>query len=247
MRVIAIYNIKGGVGKTATAVNMAYLSARAGAQTLLWDLDPQGAATFYFRVKPKLRGGIKKLIKGRRPIQRSIRETDFDALDLLPADFSNRHFDLALEATGKSNKRLAKLLRPLARTYDHIYLDCAPSISVVSEGVFAAADALLVPTIPTTLSLRTLDQLTRHLDHEPPPRPRVLPFFCMVDRRKALHRSVLANGSADHEFLEARIPYASVVEQMGEHRAPLASYAPTAEATRAYEALWHETHARAGS
>jgi len=56
MRILASYNIKGGVGKTATAVNLAYLAANAGMRTLVWDLDPQGAASFYFRIKPKVKG-----------------------------------------------------------------------------------------------------------------------------------------------------------------------------------------------
>ena len=56
-RVLATYNIKGGVGKTSAAVNLAFLAARDGAPTLLWDLDPQGGSTYLFRVKPKVRGG----------------------------------------------------------------------------------------------------------------------------------------------------------------------------------------------
>ena len=62
MLIIACYNIKGGVGKTATAVNLAYLTAGFGARTLVWDLDPQGAASFYFRIKPRVKGGAKNLL-----------------------------------------------------------------------------------------------------------------------------------------------------------------------------------------
>ena len=68
MRIYAIYNIKGGVGKTTTAVNLAFLAAESGLRTVLWDLDPQGAASFMFRVKPKVKGGGKALIKGKRPL-----------------------------------------------------------------------------------------------------------------------------------------------------------------------------------
>jgi cellulose biosynthesis protein BcsQ len=188
VRVFATYNIKGGVGKTATAVNLAYLAAASGARTLIWDLDPQGAATFYFRIRAKIKGGGKKLVRGRSDLDFLIRGTDFEGLDLLPADFSYRHMDLALEKTKKPTKRLARLLQPLAAEYDYLFLDCAPSISLVSESVFVAADALLVPTIPTTLSLRTLDQLCRYLDERQRRRPMVMPFFCMIDRRKSLHR-----------------------------------------------------------
>jgi len=248
VRTIAVYSIKGGVGKTATAVNLAHLSSLAGARTLIWDLDPQGAATFYFRVKPKVRGGIKKLIGGKKKLDRFVRGTDYDDLDLLPADFSNRNFDLVLDATRKPTKRLAKRIRPLAGDYDHLYIDCAPSISLVSEGVFNAADALLVPIIPTTLSLRALDQLLRHLDDEGVKKLRVLPFFCMVDRRKTMHREISKTETAGkHSFLETRIPYSSQVEKMGLRRAPLAAYDGECDAARSYEALWREVMDGTGS
>ena len=245
MKVLATYNIKGGVGKTATAVNLAYLAAASGDRTLIWDLDPQGAATFYFRIRAKIKGGGKKLVRGRSDLDSLIRGTDFDGLDLLPADFSYRNMDLALEGTKKPTKRLARLLQPLAAEYDTLFLDCAPSISLVSESVFVAADALLVPTIPTTLSLRTLDQLCRHLDARDKRRPMVIPFFCMIDRRKALHRRISeATDSGTHGMLETRIPYSSVVEQMGLHRAPLAVFAGNSPPAKAYEELWREIGTR---
>ena len=95
MKVLATYNIKGGVGKTATAVNLAYEAASRGNRVLVWDLDPQGAATFYFRVQPKVKGGGKALVSGRRELDEVIKATDYDNLDLVPADFSIRNLDLA--------------------------------------------------------------------------------------------------------------------------------------------------------
>jgi cellulose biosynthesis protein BcsQ len=245
VKILAVYNIKGGVGKTTTAVNLAWLSAREGARTLVWDLDPQGAASFYFRIRPKVKG-VPRLIRRRYDPRLRVRGTDFDRLDLLPADFSYRNLDLLLSVTRKPRKRLRKLLRPLAEAYDHIFLDCAPSISLVSEGVFVAADALVVPTIPTTLSLRTLDQLTVHLESmKDGQRPRVLPFFCMVDQRRSLHRNVSEDGASGRiRFLRTRIPSSSVVERMGVKRAPLGTYARGAAAARAYEELWAEIKQR---
>ena len=248
MKVFATYNIKGGVGKTATAVNLAYLSAREGARTLVWDLDPQGAATFYFRIKPKVKGGSKKLVRGKRSIDLTIRGTDFEGLDLLPADFSYRHMDLDLERTKRPQQQLARLLLPLALQYDHLFLDCPPSISLVSEGVFVATDILIVPTIPTTLSLRTLKQLYRHLEERPSRRPQMLPFFCMVDRRKVLHRHVCEYAREQGlGFLATEIPYSANVERMGVQRSPLHACAPRDRAARAYRALATETFARLAS
>ena len=246
MKVFATYNIKGGVGKTATAVNLAYLSAREGARTLVWDLDPQGAATFYFRIQPKVKGGSKKLVKGKRSIDLTIRGTDFEGLDLIPADFSYRHMDLDLERTKRPTKQLARLLMPLSLQYDHLILDCPPSISLVSEGVFVAADVLLVPTIPTTLSLRTLHQLHQHLRQRAADRLQILPFFCMVDRRKKLHRQLTASpGKMPTPMLRTEIPYSSVVEQMGTRRAPAFTYAGSSRAAMAYRKLWDEIRDRA--
>jgi cellulose biosynthesis protein BcsQ len=241
VQILATYNIKGGVGKTASTVNLAYLAARGGIRTLVWDLDPQGAASWYFRIKPRIKGGGGKLIQGKTDPDSRIKATDFPGLDLLPADFSYRHLDLELDQTRKPVKQLRKVLSPLAREYDLVLIDCAPSISLVSESVFRAANALLVPTIPTPLSLRTLSQLLRSIQKLRVKRLGVFPFFCMVDRRKALHR-----GTADLAaeipipFLRSQIPYSSLVEQMGAHRAPIHTYARTTHPARAYEELWRE-------
>jgi len=246
MKVLAAYNIKGGVGKTTTAVNLAYLSARAGARTLVWDLDPQGAASFYFRIKPKIKGGGKRLFRKERNLEPLIRGTDFDRLDLLPSDFSFRKVDLFLSRTRNPNRTMSRLLRPLRKSYDYLVLDCAPGISLVSESIFFAADALLVPTLPTTLSLRTLEQVRRHLeDMKARRRPMLLPFFSMVDTRRALHRDVCARkDEAFAGFLDTRIPSSSSVERMGLQRAPLPSYAPKSPASLAYESLWDEVRKR---
>jgi cellulose biosynthesis protein BcsQ len=107
VKIFATYNIKGGVGKTTAAVNLAYLSAADGCRTLLWDLDPQGAASFLFRIKPRVKGGGKALIRGTKALDDAIKGTDFDHLDLLPADFTYRNMDLLLG--GGDKKHLAGL------------------------------------------------------------------------------------------------------------------------------------------
>lgn len=244
MQLLAVYNLKGGVGKTATAVNLAYLSARDGYRTLLWDLDPQGAASFYFRIKPRIDGKLRHLIRGKITPEALVKGTDFERLDLLPADFSYRHMDLVLNETGKPERRLGRLLRPLAPQYDHLVLDCPPGISLVSESIFGVAGLLLVPLLPTPLSLRTFTQLRQYLKHQPFPDLSVLAFFTMVDRRKRLHREVCTAFLDRDDFLKTTIPYASVVERMGVEQAPLPHYAPRTEAAQAYEALWAELRGR---
>ncbi len=242
MRVLATYSIKGGVGKTATAVNLAYLAARAGLSTLVWDLDPQGSATWLFRIRAKVKGGGRALVRGTRLADGAIKGTDFESLDVLPADFSYRHLDLDLDEAGKPRRRLARVLAPVADDYDLVVLDCPPGISLVSESIFAAADALLVPLVPTTLSLRTLDQLRAFVTgNDDVGRLAVLPFFSMVDRRKRLHRDVIESlVGPRHGMLAAAVPTSSDVERMGVHRAPVPVFAPRSRATAAFEALWSE-------
>lgn len=247
MKIVATYNIKGGVGKTAAAVNLAHRAALEGNRVLVWDLDPQGAATFYFRVKPKVKGGGEALVHGRRELDRVVKATDFANLDLVPADFSYRNLDLVLDEAHKPLGRLRKLLRPLARDYDVVVLDCPPSISLASESVFRASDALVVPVIPTTLSARTLDQLEDFVAGHPDVvrRLKVLPFFSMVDARKRLHRELMAELREQRpELLAAQIPAATDVERMGVHRAPVAAFAPQSRSARSYAVLWAEVRER---
>jgi len=246
MKVLATYNIKGGVGKTAAAVNLAYLAAAEGARTLVWDLDSQGAASFYFRVKPKVKGGSEAIITGRRALDRAIKGTDYDNLDLIPADFSYRNMDIELGETKKRKRRIDLLVRPLAKHYDYVFLDCPPSISLVSENVFRAADALLIPLIPTTLSMRTFDQLDGFLaEHPGRKRQQLMAFFSMVDNRKNLHRELVEQvGVARSDVLDAQIPATSDIERMGVHRSPVTAAAPRSRSAVAYQALWSEIVAR---
>lgn len=247
MKVLATYNIKGGVGKTSAAVNLGALAAGSGLRTLVWDLDPQGAASYLLRVRPKVKGGGGKLVRGRTDVAELLRGSDVEGLDLLPADFSYRNMDLALEGAGKPTRRLGRVLAPLADDYDLAVLDCQPSISLTSESVFDAADALVVPLIPSTLTMRTFEQLEQFVAEQVERPPQIIAFFSMVDRRKRLHREVVESFPLTRDDVaRTAIPAASAIELMGVRRCPVVVDAPHSLAGRAYTALWAEVRERMG-
>src|SRR5437763_142046 len=176
--------------------------------------------------------------------------TDFAGIDLIPSDFSFRNLDVVLDAAKDPGHSLARVVRPLTKRYDHVFLDCPPSISRLSENVFNAADALLVPIIPTTLSLRALDQLDAFLARRAAGgkgvrSPLVLPFFSMVDRRKKLHRELIEDLCLAHpDILRTAVPSSAAVERMGAHQSPVAAFDHRCGAVTAYAGLWDEVLAR---
>jgi cellulose biosynthesis protein BcsQ len=241
MTIVAMYNMKGGVGKTTCAVNLAYLFAASGRQTLIWDLDAQAASTFALRVKPEVAQFGKPALRNAQVFREAIRETDYLNLDLLPADFSYRNLDRFLHQLEDPQRVMRQMLAQLAAAYDLVLLDCPAGFSALSEAVIACADVLLVPTIPTTLSMRTLLRLAQSLN---PNGPALLPFVSMVDRRKALHASLSRWAERHPElFLREQIPYASSVEQTSVRRAPIATYDASDPAAKAFSALWREVDA----
>jgi cellulose biosynthesis protein BcsQ len=241
MLIVASYSIKGGVGKTSAAVNLAYLSARHGRRTLLWDLDPQAATTYLLRVRPEVQGGARRLFGGRWAVDGLLKGTDFDGLDLLPADFSYRSMDLALDAARKPRRRLERMLSPLADDYDVVILDCPPSVSLLSENVLRAADLVLSPIIPSTLSVRTYDQLLAFIEDSGQGPGRVAGFLSMVDRRRTLHRRMVDElPAARPGILPIVVPSSSLIERMGDERSPVAAWAPRSAPARAYTELWGE-------
>lgn len=241
MRVVSCYSIKGGVGKTATSVNMAYMAAESGMRTLLIDLDPQGASSFYFRVKPSKKQQGKRFINASQSLLKQIKASDFENLDIIPAHLSFRNFDALLSQLKKSNKRLNKTFSKLADEYDLVILDCPPTISYLSEAVFTASDIIFVPVIPTTLSERTYEQLLEFFNKKDYPKKRIVPFFTMVQPQKSLHKNTMQTMQDRYSrFLKTAIPFSVDVESMGEHRAPVAVFARYRPANKAYQSLWLE-------
>ena len=244
MTVLALYSNKGGVGKTAAAVNLSYLAAQSGWKTLLIDLDPQSSATFYLRVKPKLKARARGLTTKGAPIEKSIKGSDYPNLDILPADFSHRQLDLTFDQFKKRRRQLARVFKPLSKEYDLLIIDAPPTINLLAENIFEVADALLVPIVPTPLSVRTYGQLQEFLQKTEIDTS-LWSFLSMVDRRKKLHRKLAASLPMEIPcLLSASIPLLSTVERMGIYREPAPAFAPQSRAAAAYQALWLELEAR---
>ena len=240
MAIIAVYNIKGGVGKTATSVNLSYLSADSGKKTLLCDMDPQGSASYYFRIKPPKKLSVDKLLGGGKGVARSIRGTDYQNLDMLPADFTYRNLDLALDDFKKSTQRICKILKPLEQEYDNVFIDCPPNITLLSENIFQAADILLTPFIPTTLSMLSFEKLLDFFKTTGLDKKKLYMFFSMVEKRKKMHVDMMARFAGRKQVLSQAIPFLADVEKMGIFRKPVLEIAPSSPASRAYRVMWRE-------
>ena len=191
MKIISFYSMKGGVGKTTSAVNIAYLFSQSY-RTLLCDLDPQGASSFYFRIDPRLKKKTKVIAKGKIPGQ--IKASDFANLDILPADFSFRKLDIKLHESKGPKTRLSKALKDVQIDYDIVILDCPPTITTLADNVFYASDFVFVPMVPTPLSARTYNNVMGYVKKKQF-KPRMFrPFFSMVEPSRVMRSSPRGRG-----------------------------------------------------
>jgi cellulose biosynthesis protein BcsQ len=235
-----LYSVKGGVGKTTAAVNLATLSALQGRRTLLFDLDPQGAATWMLEGNVP-EGGMRRALKGK-DLEERLFATRYRGLMLWPNGPELANLALEMAEMKHSGERLARLLEPLADRFDHVVLDCPPGLGLMADNIFAAADEVLVPLIPAPLSLRAALQVREALAARPKA-PRMQAFLSQVDRRRALHRDFVdQHGEALPELLPEAIPASSEIERQTVSRVPVVYGQPRSEAAQAYYRLWRAVH-----
>ncbi|RKF21730.1 ParA family protein [Altericroceibacterium spongiae] len=233
MAVIAVYSVKGGVGKTTIASNLAWCSATISCRkTLLWDLDPAGGAAYLLGIEDPDKPKAHSIFSRDRAPAKLIQRTAYDRLDILPADESLRSLDNQLVRIGK-RKRLAKMADSLSHKYERILLDCPPVLNEISAQVIRAADLVIVPMPPSPLSSRAFQvvayEIKRHTKNHPP----LLPVLSMLDLRRSLHR----------EAREAHpnwplVPQASAIEQCAVKREPVGQFASSSPAARAFARIW---------
>ena len=233
MSVVAVYSMKGGVGKSCTAVNLAWNSAAGSSRrTLLWDLDAQGAASFILQGDQMDKDRAHAMIAGKLKPAKLVRHTDIGNLDLLAADLSLRGLDRLFSQIGK-RRHLGKLLKQLIKDYDRIILDCPPGLTETSEQILRNADIVVVPVIPSPLSERALFDVQSFLDRGGKKHAPLLPVYTMVDRRRTIHNEGLVRNPK-----WPVIPMSSAVERMTQLRQPVGGFAPGCSAARAYARIW---------
>jgi len=233
MKVVACYSVKGGVGKSTLAANLAWASATLSARcTLLWDLDPQGSGGYLLGVDRPAGSEALAVFANSEADRPPVVATAWPRLDVLPADRGLHEVPGFLAKLGKK-RRLAKLTQSLAGRYERIVLDCPPVLNELSSQVLRAADAIIVPLTASPLAERGLADVLEHLRRHHSGHAPVLPVFAMYDARRKLHQAA----HAQHPDWPV-VPMASLIEQTAVLRRPIGVLAPRSPAADAIARLW---------
>ncbi len=252
-RVLAIANQKGGVGKTTTAINLGTALSAVGEKVLLIDHDPQGNASTGLGVSPQMRGKtLYDVLMDGTPVAEAVMATDIPGLSLLPADPDLSGVELELGQSAGRAYRLRDALRRLGpgQAFDHVLIDCPPSLNLLTINALAAADAVVVPLQCEFFALEGLSQLLRTIEQV---RASLNPglqvqgvVLTMFDRRNSLSSQV-ASDVRTHlkdKVYETMIPRNVRVSEAPSFGKPVLIYDLACSGSRAYLDLAREVIAR---
>ena len=159
-KIIAIVNQKGGVAKTTTAINLSAAIAQRGHHTLLVDLDPQGNATSGLGIdRRQIEHCVYDLLINDAPLEAVLLHTDYQQLDLIPATIQLAGAEVELVSAISRENRLRQILRPQKERYDYIFIDCPPSLGLLTINALSAADRALLPLQCEYYALEGVTQL----------------------------------------------------------------------------------------
>ena len=161
-RIIAVSNQKGGVGKTTTSVNLAACVGEKGKRVLLVDIDPQGNASSGLGVTERS-PSIYDVLLGEKSAENAVRKTEFDNLSVLPSDMALAGAEIELVANPERETLLRKALETVRSQFDYIFIDCPPSLSLLTLNAMTAADSVLIPIQCEYYALEGVGQLMNTL------------------------------------------------------------------------------------
>lgn len=194
--ILSMVNVKGGVGKTTSAVNLsAAFASEGGLRSLVVDLDPQGSATYSLGIGQEDPGpSTADLLLGNLPVQDVIRQTDVEGLDLISGSMELAGADLVLARKHQPYRRLNHCLSPIRRRYDLIVIDCPPGLGVLSLNGLGASHAYVVPVVPHDLDMEALNRCVWAIENLKglPRKPSLLGILLtMVDCRTRVTEEVV--------------------------------------------------------
>jgi chromosome partitioning protein len=232
VKVLAIANQKGGVGKTTTAVNLSACIALAGHRCLLVDVDAQGNATSGLGQARLNAGGAHELFFTPDRARSAIRETDIPLLHLVPASRQLAAADRELGRSPDAATRLAKALKRLDVPYDYVLIDCPPSLGLVPMNALAAADGVIIPIQCEYYAMEGLAQmleLFRQVQQQSNPTLRIAGILFTMYERGLEYADEVAAEIRQHcgpQVYKCAIPRDMLLSEAPSHGKPIIDYAP---------------------